>query len=58
MDGKAALLENYKVKAKVLDKIVEKYTPHLADKTLPENMVRGTAVMEIAIDEITGKYYQ
>lgn len=57
IDGKAVLLEDYKAKAKALDKIVEKYTPHLADKALPENMVRGTAVIKITVDEITGKYY-
>ncbi|MBA4699712.1 MAG: pyridoxamine 5'-phosphate oxidase family protein [Ruminococcus sp.] len=57
IDGKAVLLEDYKGKANALGKIVEKYTPHLADKTLPENMVRGTAVIKIAVNEITGKYY-
>lgn len=57
IDGKAVLLKDYSVKAEVLNKIVEKYTPHLADKTLPENMVRGTSVIKIAIDGIAGKYY-
>ncbi|MBO0533034.1 pyridoxamine 5'-phosphate oxidase family protein, partial [Clostridium botulinum] len=42
----------------VLQKIVEKYTPHLTDAPLPENMVRGTAVIRISIAELTGKYYE
>ena len=55
--GKATLVENMEVKTMVLQKIVQKYTPHLQDTPLPEAMIRGTAVIQIDILEITGKYY-
>ncbi|MHB8033930.1 nimA protein [Clostridium botulinum] len=56
--GRAALVEDMGEKKMVLQKIVEKYTPHLTDASLPENMVRGTAVIRISIAELTGKYYE
>ncbi|MHB7981024.1 pyridoxamine 5'-phosphate oxidase family protein [Clostridium sporogenes] len=56
--GSAALVEDMGEKKMVLQKIVEKYTPHLMDAPLPENMVRGTAVIRISIAELTGKYYE
>ncbi|WP_353096780.1 pyridoxamine 5'-phosphate oxidase family protein [Tissierella praeacuta] len=55
--GTAVLLEDMEQKKKVLNGIIEKYTPQLIDKPLPENMIKGTAVMKISINEITGKYY-
>ncbi|MBP2025340.1 pyridoxamine 5'-phosphate oxidase family protein [Peptoniphilus stercorisuis] len=57
LNGDAKIIENLELKKSVLKKIVEKYTPHLADKEIPENMIKGTGVIEIEIDEITGKYY-
>lgn len=56
--GSAALIGDLGEKKMVLQKVVEKYTPHLADAQLPENMVRGTAVIRINIAELTGKYYE
>ncbi|WP_061309782.1 pyridoxamine 5'-phosphate oxidase family protein [Clostridium botulinum] len=56
--GSAALVEDMGEKKMVLQKIVEKYTPHLTDAPLPENMVRGTAIIRISIAELTGKYYE
>jgi hypothetical protein len=41
----------------VLKKIVEKYTPHLLNNEIPNNMVKGTAVIRIDVTEMTGKYY-
>ena len=55
--GTAVLLEDMEQKKKILNGIVGKYTPHLVDKPLPENMLKGTAVIKILINEITGKYY-
>lgn len=55
--GSAVLVEDIGVKKIVLQKIVEKYTPYLADELLPEHMVRGTAIIQITITEVTGKYY-
>ena len=56
--GNASILNDLKYRREVLNKIVEKYTPHLSGKELPENMVKGTAVIEITIIECTGKYYK
>ena len=56
--GKASIVDEYSKKETALNAIVKKYTPQFADKTLPENMVNGTAVIEIVPIEITGKYYK
>lgn len=57
MMGTAVLLEDLEQKKRILNGIVEKYTPQLAGKPLPENMIKGTAVIKIDIVDITGKYY-
>lgn len=57
LSGKAILVEDIEHKREVLVEIVKKYTPHLAGNALPENMVKGTAVIQIKILDITGKYY-
>lgn len=57
ISGNATLLKDIEKKEMVLKEIVKKYTPHLADRDLPANMVKGTAVIQIDITEITGKYY-
>lgn len=56
--GIAALVTDLEEKRMVLQQIVSKYTPHLANVTLPENMVKGTAVIRINTEELTGKYYE
>ncbi len=55
--GKATILEDLESKKEILIEIVKKYTPQLSQKVLPENMVKGTAVIKIEILNITGKYY-
>lgn len=57
ISGTAKLVDDIDEKGNILKKIVEKYTPHLASKELPINMVKGTAVIQIDITEMTGKYY-
>lgn len=57
ISGTAKLVHDIGEKKVILKKIVEKYTPYLSDRELPENMVRGTAVMRIDIAEMAGKYY-
>ncbi|WP_312642507.1 hypothetical protein [Hydrogenoanaerobacterium sp.] len=57
MMGTAVLLEGLEQKKRILNGIVGKYTPHLTDKPLPENMIKGTAVIKIDIVDVTGKYY-
>lgn len=56
--GSAALVGDLEEKRLALQKVVEKYTPQLVHVPLPENMVRGTAVIRISIAELTGKYYE
>ncbi|WP_353095714.1 pyridoxamine 5'-phosphate oxidase family protein [Tissierella praeacuta] len=55
--GNATLVEDIEAKRIVLQNIVQKYTPHLADSILPEPMIKGIAVIQINILEVTGKYY-
>ena len=56
--GTAHILEDISSKREVLNRLVEKYTPQFAGKELPENMVKGTAVIELQIKECTGKYHK
>lgn len=55
--GTAILLEDKSEKKMILQKIVEKYTPHLINTPLPDNMVIGTAVIQVSITSATGKFY-
>lgn len=57
INGSAILIADLDIKRTILMKIVEKYTPDLSNKTLPENMIKGTAVIQVTINEMTGKYY-
>ena len=45
-------------KKEVLYEIIRKYTPHLTQKEIPDNMLRGTAVIKIEITRKSGKYYK
>lgn len=56
--GNACLIDNMEKKKIVLQKIIDKYSPQLSDKPLPDNMVLGTAVIKISITELTGKFYK
>lgn|SRR5574344_377926 len=58
VSGKAILVDDLEHKKEVLVGIVKKYTPHLAQKELPDNMVKGTAVIKIEMQALTGKYYE
>lgn len=55
--GTAKLLEDEKEKTDALNLIVEKYTPLLAGMPFG-NAIKATAVIEITVNEITGKYYK
>jgi len=57
LSGMASILTDVNCKREVLMEVVKKYTPHLSDAVLPENMVRGTAVIQVQILEMSGKYY-
>ena len=56
--GTAEIVCDTERKRAVLDAIVDKYTPQLSGIRLPDNMVKGTAVVEIRITEMTGKYWE
>lgn len=57
IQGTASLLTDVGAKKTVLEGLVKKYTPALSDRALPENMIKGTAVLKIQADATTGKYY-
>ena len=55
--GHAVVVEDPVVKTAALNAVVAKYTPQHAGAAFPANMLKMTAVVEITISEITGKYY-
>lgn len=58
LQGHATIVEDFDEKKIALLKIVEKFTPHLKNKELPEKMVKGTAVIRIDILDYVGRYYK
>lgn len=58
LTGTAQMLQDIEYKRDVLNRLVEKYTPQFTGKELPENMVKGTAVIEFQVSECTGKYHK
>ncbi len=55
--GQAELVEDPVAKVESLDRIVAKYTPQLSGQQYPDNMLKGTGVIKISIERITGKYF-
>jgi nitroimidazol reductase NimA-like FMN-containing flavoprotein (pyridoxamine 5'-phosphate oxidase superfamily) len=53
--GNATLLNQEDKKAKILEKLMEKYQPEEGFSKFKEDVLRKTAVIEISIEEITGK---
>ena len=58
IQGKASILTEADKKKKILENIVEKYTPELKGRELPDDMVKGTAVIKKDELVITGKYWE
>jgi len=56
--GNAKIIRDTELKRYVLGKIVDKYAPQFSNKELPIAMIRGTSVIEIEMQECTGKYYK
>lgn len=56
--GRANILTDFESKKKALSAIINKYTPELDPKRMPEAAIKGTAVVEITPEEVTGKYYE
>lgn len=57
IQGKAQIVEDLNEKKDALSAIILKYTPHLTEKEIPLNMLKGTAVIKLSIGQMTGKYY-
>jgi nitroimidazol reductase NimA-like FMN-containing flavoprotein (pyridoxamine 5'-phosphate oxidase superfamily) len=53
--GRAALVSDPDKKSKILEKLMEKYQPEGGYGGVPEEILRRTAVIEISIQEMTGK---
>lgn len=57
IQGMAQVVEDLNEKKVALSAVILKYTPHLAEKEIPFNMLKGTAVIKLSICQMTGKYY-
>lgn len=57
IQGKAQVVEDLNEKKAALSAVILKYTPHLSEKEIPFNMLKGTAVIKLSICQMTGKYY-
>lgn len=58
INGKARLLESETAKEAALRQIVAKYVPSLQGKDFPAKMLKATAVVEVTIENCTGKFYK
>ena len=56
--GEAKILDEAELKIKILKEIVKKYISKSPDMPIPEKMIKGTAVVEVDIKSITGKYHK
>ncbi len=56
--GLAKLIDDEAIKIKVLDEVVNKYTPQHSGKSFPPAMIKATGIIEITPLSTTGKYYK
>ena len=56
--GDAKVIEEIGLKRTILREIIKKYIPQNPNMPVPENMEKGTAVIEVSIKSITGKYHK
>ncbi len=56
--GDAVVLDDFELKKKVLTEIIRKFTPHLENMPVPDERIKGTAVMQLTPIRITGKYHK
>ncbi len=54
----ARVMDDFEQKKQALEMIVAKYTPSLSALEMPEAQIRGTAVIEVTIESVTGKYHR
>ncbi len=57
LQGRACLVEDLQEKQHALAAVIAKYMPELTGAPIPDNMLRGTAVLRIEPDAVTGKYW-
>lgn len=57
IQGTVNFIQDLDKKREILGAIVCKYTPQLAGREFPQNMLKGTAVLEITPQQTTGKYF-
>ena len=53
--GVAALVSDREKKLRILEKMMEKYQPEGGYGRIPERILRKTALVEISVDQVTGK---
>ena len=53
--GKGSLVNSRKKRMEILERLMEKYQPEGGYSGVAEEILRKTAVVEVSIDEITGK---
>ncbi len=55
--GEAKLIDDLATKRAFLKVIIAKYTPDLVNNEMADSTIEKTAVIELIVKEITGKYY-
>jgi len=53
--GKGSFVENQDIKMKILERMMEKYQPEGGYGEIPTEILKKTAIIEISVEEITGK---
>jgi nitroimidazol reductase NimA-like FMN-containing flavoprotein (pyridoxamine 5'-phosphate oxidase superfamily) len=53
--GKASFVEDQDIKMKILERMMEKYQPEGGYGEIPTEILKKTAIIEISVEEITGK---
>jgi len=53
--GEAVLVTDREKKLRILEKMMEKYQPEGGYGRIPEKILRKTALVEISVDQVTGK---
>jgi nitroimidazol reductase NimA-like FMN-containing flavoprotein (pyridoxamine 5'-phosphate oxidase superfamily) len=53
--GKASFVEDQDIKMKILERMMEKYQPEGGYGEIPTEILEKTAIIEISVEEITGK---
>lgn len=54
--GKAIILEDFEAKKEILEAFITKYTPQLKEREMPNKAIEATCVIEISMEDVTGKF--